>query len=113
VRPPSQFISHKSSLPFEFKPHVGRQLAFIGRKAMARIPDIDPTRIDEVARKLFEQQTKKWGAPLLPYPIYAHRPTILSAVRGMWDGLAASGLLDGRLVALVNRRVASHNGCLF
>jgi hypothetical protein len=80
---------------------------------MPRIPDIDPARIDESTKKLFEQQTKKWGAPLLPYPIYARRPTILGAVGGMWEGLAASGLLDGKLVTLVNRRVASHNGCLF
>ncbi len=80
---------------------------------MARIPEIDPARVDEFTHKLFEEQTKKWGAPLLPYSIYAHRPMILKAVRGMWEGLGSSRLLDGRLVALVNRRVASHNGCLF
>ena len=80
---------------------------------MPRIPDIDRAAVDEFTNDLFEQQTKKWGAPLLPYSIYARRPTILRGVRGMWDGLGASGLLDARLVALVNRRVASHNGCLF
>jgi alkylhydroperoxidase family enzyme len=31
----------------------------------------------------------------------------------MWGGLDASGLLDPRLVALVNRRVAALNGCVF
>jgi AhpD family alkylhydroperoxidase len=31
----------------------------------------------------------------------------------MWGGLEASGLLDPRLVALVNRRVAALNGCVF
>jgi len=80
---------------------------------MARIPDLDPAQYDESMTKLFDMQAKKWGAPLLPYPIYAHRPSILRAVGGMWDGLAASGLLDKRLVALLNRRVAAHNGCLF
>jgi alkylhydroperoxidase family enzyme len=80
---------------------------------MARINDIAPANCDEFATKLFETQTKKWGAPLLPYLIYARRPNILRAVRGMWDGLAASGLLDAKLVSLLNRRVAFHNGCLF
>ncbi len=80
---------------------------------MARIPDADPGGFDEFTHNLNHQQTKKWGAPLLPYPVYARRPGILRAVRGMWDALGASGLLEGRLVALVNRRVAAHNGCLF
>ena len=80
---------------------------------MARIQDLDPSRYDDFTRQLFEQQARKWGAPLLPYRIYARRPTILRAVRGMWEALAASGLLDAKLVALINRRVASHNGCLF
>jgi hypothetical protein len=31
----------------------------------------------------------------------------------MWAGLDASGLIDGRLKALVNRRVAALNGCEF
>jgi hypothetical protein len=31
----------------------------------------------------------------------------------MWTGLGASGLIDGRLGALVNRRVAALNGCEF
>jgi alkylhydroperoxidase family enzyme len=31
----------------------------------------------------------------------------------MWAGLDASGLLDPGLVALVNRRVAALNGCVF
>ncbi len=80
---------------------------------MARIPDADAAGFDEFTNNIFLQQTKKWGAPLLPYPIYARRPGILRAVRGMWDALGSSRLLEGRLVALVNRRVASHNGCLF
>ena len=31
----------------------------------------------------------------------------------MWGGLEASGLIDTKLVALLNRRVASLNGCEF
>jgi AhpD family alkylhydroperoxidase len=31
----------------------------------------------------------------------------------MWSGLESSGLIDGRLVSLINRRVAAINGCGF
>jgi hypothetical protein len=31
----------------------------------------------------------------------------------MWGGLDASGLIDPKLAALVNRRVAALNGCRF
>ena len=31
----------------------------------------------------------------------------------MWDGLGASGLIEPTLQALINRRVAALNGCLF
>jgi AhpD family alkylhydroperoxidase len=31
----------------------------------------------------------------------------------MWGGIEASGLIDAKLQALVNRRVAALNGCEF
>ena len=80
---------------------------------MARIKDVDPDRIDKYTRQVFEAQTVKWGAPLLNHLVYARRPSIFRAVRGMWAGLDASGLVDGKLQALLNRRVASINGCEF
>ena len=80
---------------------------------MARIEGVKVDEADGGARRLFDAQTRQWGAPLLPYLYYARRPTILRAVNGMWAGLAASGLLDEGLRALVNRRVASLNGCEF
>jgi hypothetical protein len=45
--------------------------------------------------------------------LYARRPSIYRGVRAMWSGLDASGLIDGKLQALLNRRVASLNGCAF
>jgi len=80
---------------------------------MTRIAGIDPTTAEPSVRKVFEAQAETWGTPLLPYPVYARRPTILRAVRGMWGGLEASGLLDPGLVAMVNRRVATINRCEF
>ncbi len=31
----------------------------------------------------------------------------------MWAGLDSSGLVDGKFIALINRRVAAINGCEF
>jgi hypothetical protein len=45
--------------------------------------------------------------------VYARRPTIFRGARGMWTGIESSGLIDGKLGALLNRRVAALNGCEF
>lgn len=80
---------------------------------MARIDGVDPTQADGYAARIFELQTETWGAPLANHLVYARRPSVLRGVRGMWTGLDQSGLIDAPLLALVNRRVASLNGCEF
>ena len=80
---------------------------------MARIDGIDPDRADKPIRAVLEAQARKWGAPLLNHLIYARRPTIFRGARGMWGGLDGSGLIPSELVALLNRRVAALNGCVF
>jgi hypothetical protein len=80
---------------------------------MARVPDADIDQLDRSIRAVLDAQAKKWGAPLLNHLIYARRPSIFKGARMMWSGLDASGLVDPRLVALINRRVAFLNGCEF
>jgi hypothetical protein len=80
---------------------------------MARIRDVQTEEIDQYTRSVLEAQRKSWGAPLLNHLIYARRPTIFRGVRAMWTGLDSSGLIDARLRALINRRVAFLNGCEF
>ncbi len=80
---------------------------------MARVEAVDPRNVEDYIGRVFEAQTKKWGAPLLNHLLYARRPSIFRGVRGMWTGIDASGLIDGKLQALVNRRVAAINGCEF
>jgi len=80
---------------------------------MARVPDADVSQVDRSIKAVLEAQAKRWGAPLLNHLIYARRPSIFKGVRMMWSGLDASGLIDARLVALINRRVAFLNGCEF
>jgi hypothetical protein len=80
---------------------------------MARIAEVDRDRLDPYARKVFESQERAWGSPLLNHRLYARRPTIFRGAQGMWAGLHGSGLLPTPLVALLNRRVAALNGCVF
>ena len=80
---------------------------------MVRVEGVDPGRTEKRVRAVLEAQAKRWGGPLLNHLVYARRPTIFRGVRAMWGGLDASGLVDPRLVALVNRRVATLNGCVF
>lgn len=80
---------------------------------MARIDGVNPEEVDEYTHKVLQAQTRTWGGPLLNHLIYARRPSIFRGVRGMRTGIATSGLIDEQLQALVNRRVASLNGCAF
>ena len=80
---------------------------------MTRIAPADLEQVSPRIRAVLDAQAGQWGAPLANHLVYARRPSLFAAARGMWSGLAASGLLDGRLVALVNRRVAARIGCLF
>ena len=80
---------------------------------MSRIPAIDPAETTGYVGKVLEAQRKTWGAPLNNHLLYAHRPDLFRAVRGMWTSLDKDGLLGPGLVSLVNRRVASLNGCVF
>jgi hypothetical protein len=80
---------------------------------MPRIKDVDITEVDARIKAVLDAQSKKWGAPLLNHLLYARRPAIFRGVRGMWSGIAESGLIPDALQALINRRVAFHNGCVF
>jgi hypothetical protein len=78
-----------------------------------RITEVDPKAVDRQIQAVFEAQTKNWGGPLLNHLLYARRPTIFRGVRAMWTGIDSSGLIDPKLQSLINRRVASINGCEF
>ena len=81
---------------------------------MARVEEIDPGQVsDDYIARILAAQAKTWGAPLLNHLVYARRPSIFRGARGMWTGIDGSGLIDGKLGALLNRRVAALNGCEF
>lgn len=80
---------------------------------MPRIEGVDQDWVESRIQAVFEAQTERWGAPLSNHLLYARRPTIFRGARAMWTGIDSSGLIDGKLVALINRRVAYLNGCEF
>ena len=84
-----------------------------GGERVPRIQGVDPERVEPRVKAALQAQAKRWGAPLFNSLLYARRPTIFRGAGAMWDGLSNSGLLDRTLVALVNRRVAALNGCVF
>lgn len=80
---------------------------------MARIEGVNREEVERQIKSVLEAQAKAWGSPLLNHLIYARRPTIFRGARAMWTGIEGSGLIDPALRALINRRVASLNGCEF
>ena len=80
---------------------------------MSRIPGIDADTAGGYIGRVLVAQAGLWGAPLNNHLLYARRPKLFRAVRGMWSALGSGELLDAALAALVNRRVASLNGCVF
>jgi len=80
---------------------------------VARIEEVNTSEVESNIKSVLEAQAKKWGAPLQNHLIYARRPSIFRGARAMWAGIDASGLIDAKLRALINRRVASLNGCEF
>ncbi len=80
---------------------------------MARIDGVDPQSTQGYVAKVLEAQAKTWGAPLLNHLVYARRPDLFKAARGMWGALNKDSILEPALVHLVNRRVAALNGCAF
>ena len=80
---------------------------------MPRVPEIDPDTTSGYVAAMLKAQTETFGAPLNNHLLYAHRPDLFKAARGMWGALDKDGILGEALVSLINRRVASLNGCVF
>lgn len=80
---------------------------------MSRIEGVNPEEVERQIKTVLDAQAEAWGSPLLNHLVYARRPTIFRGARAMWAGIEGSGLIDPALRSLINRRVASLNGCEF
>ena len=79
-----------------------------------RIPPVGIETLPDDLREVLEEQRKRWGASLYPYLYYARNPAYFRAAHGMWMALQQETTrVPGALQGLLNRRVASWNGCEF
>jgi alkylhydroperoxidase family enzyme len=83
-------------------------------EGITRIPPVDIETLPDDLRETLEEQEKLRGAPLYPYLFYARNPAFFRAAQGMWAALQQeTKRVPDALRALLNRRVASWNGCEF
>jgi alkylhydroperoxidase family enzyme len=80
---------------------------------MPRVSEIEEAGDDPVLQQVFEKERELFGDLLNPTKVMAHCPPILRAAKLMGQALAQSGKLPASLIALLNVRVASINGCPF
>ena len=78
-----------------------------------RLTPLDPDTAEGLLKDTIATQRKVWGQPLLPYLFYGRNPAILQSTTAMWATIHGLKRIDGKLKALVNRRVAFLNGCEF
>ena len=81
---------------------------------ITRIPPVDVETLPDDLRETLEEQRKLYGAPIYPYLFYARNAAYFRAAKAMWTALQQEAKrVPVTLRALLNRRVASWNGCEF
>ena len=79
-----------------------------------RIPPVDIDTLPDDLRETLDEQRKLFGAPLHPYLFYARNPAYFRAAKSMWAALQQeTKRVPAAMRGLLNRRVASWNGCEF
>ena len=79
-----------------------------------RIPPVNIETLPDDLRETLEEQRKLRGAPLYPYLFYARNPSYFRAAKAMFAALQQDTTrVPVTLRPLLNRRVASWNGCEF
>ena len=79
-----------------------------------RIPPVDVETLPQDLRETLEEQRKLYGEPLYPYFFYARNPAYFRAAKAMFAALVQeTKRVPAALRGLLNRRVASWNGCEF
>lgn len=80
---------------------------------MARIAGASREDVPNDVGEIWDRQVETRGAVQPNTPIYALRPTIFRAHRGLDAAIKESGLIDDALKNLVCLRAALINGCPF
>ena len=78
---------------------------------MLRIKGASKENASEDARRVFEEQEKRFGSILNTAKVYGLRPSIQKGVQALQAGILESGLISGDLRHLLCMKAASINGC--
>lgn len=73
----------------------------------SHVAGVDPSETEGEIRAMLRAQAERWDPSLANHLLYARRPAIFRGLRAMWMGIAASGLVDPGLQALVNRQAGA------
>jgi alkylhydroperoxidase family enzyme len=79
----------------------------------SRVAPPDPARLPDAARRLVDEETRRFGAPLNTTMVWAHHPALLAAYKAWSKAIGDTALIPASLKYLVYVRVASLNGCPF
>lgn len=79
----------------------------------SRVPPLDRDTAPPEARPFFEQDEARYGLVLNTTRVFAYRPPILAAARGLSRSVRQDAVLPDDLRALVCLRVATLVGCAF
>ena len=80
---------------------------------MTRIRPVERDEAPAEVQAFFDQDERTYGLVLNPTRIFAHRPPILAAARGLSRSVSDGGVLPASLRALICVRVATLVGCPF
>jgi len=79
----------------------------------SRLAPPDPSGLSEPVRRILEDETRRFGAPLNTTLVWTHHPALLAAYRAWSKAISETALIPPDLKYLVYVRVASLNGCPF
>ncbi|MHB8730961.1 MAG: hypothetical protein ACYDAB_04145 [bacterium] len=79
----------------------------------SRLVPPDPSTLTEPVRRILEEETRRFGAPLNTTKVWTHHPALLAAYRAWSKAMSEAALIPAGFKYLVYVRVASLNGCPF
>jgi alkylhydroperoxidase family enzyme len=79
----------------------------------SRLAPPDPSTLSEPVRRILDEETRRFGAPLNTTMVWTHHPALLAAYKAWSKAMSEAALIPAGLKYLVYVRVASLNGCPF
>jgi len=79
----------------------------------SRLAPADPADLPDAVRRILDDETQRFGAPLNTTMVWAHHPALLTAYRAWTHAMSRATLIPPGLKYLAYVRVAALNGCPF